>query len=34
MKKGEFWRIDAFKLDAGEDSWQSLEQQVYQKNQS
>ena len=34
MKKGEFWRIDAFKLGAGEDSWQSLEQQVYQKNQS
>ena len=33
IKKGEFWRIDAFKFGAGEDSWQSLGQQVYKKNQ-
>ena len=32
--KAEYWRIDAFKLVLGEDSWESLGQQGDQTSQS
>ena len=34
IKKAESWRIDAFKSDAGEDSWESLGLQGEQTSQS
>ena len=34
IKKAEHWRIDAFVLGVGEDSWESLEQQEDQTSQS
>ena len=34
IKKAECWRIDAFELGAGEDSWESLEPQGDQTSQS
>ena len=34
IKKAERWRIDAFELGAGEDSWESLEPQGDQTSQS